>query len=92
MRSKCLERPISNYLQVKPASEVMKQQENYYPGKPIFDLKKNLLTARSKTLDTDNQGSLYDKDGNISGLVGIGHDITERKRVEAELQQSYMLS
>jgi PAS domain S-box-containing protein len=32
---------------------------------------------------------LHDKDGKISGLVGIGHDITERKQAEIELRHSY---
>lgn len=32
---------------------------------------------------------LHNKDGKITGLVGIGHDITERKRAEEELLQSY---
>ena len=31
---------------------------------------------------------LHDKDGKITGLVGIGHDITERKENEAELIHS----
>jgi PAS domain S-box-containing protein len=35
---------------------------------------------------------LYDTDGKIAGLVGIGHDITERKRAEVELLQSYIFN
>jgi len=35
---------------------------------------------------------LRDKDGKITGLVGIGRDITKRKRAEEELKQSYLFS
>jgi len=35
---------------------------------------------------------LYDSQGNISGLVGIGYDITERKRVEDTLRESNELN
>lgn len=31
---------------------------------------------------------LYDKDGKITGLVGVGHDITARKKVEEALKYS----
>jgi PAS domain S-box-containing protein len=30
----------------------------------------------------------FDKDGNIKGLFGISHDITERKKVEEEIRES----
>ena len=35
---------------------------------------------------------LYEPDGKVKGLVGIGHDITERKKAEEELLQSYMFN
>jgi PAS domain S-box-containing protein len=62
-------------------------------GKPIFDLEEEFVSSQGvKRWLLTTKIPLYDKYGNISGLVGIGHDITERKRVEAELQQSYMFS
>ena len=62
-------------------------------GKPVFDLEEEFVDSKGvKRWMQTTKVPLYDKDGNISGLVGIGHDITERKRVEAELQQSYMFS
>jgi PAS domain S-box-containing protein len=33
---------------------------------------------------------LYDNGGKVMGLVGIGHDITESRKVQDELQQSYL--
>jgi PAS domain S-box-containing protein len=62
-------------------------------GKAVFDLEEEFVNNKGvkRWLQT-TKVPLYDKDGNISGLVGIGHDITERKRVEEELQQSNMFS
>jgi PAS domain S-box-containing protein len=62
-------------------------------GKPIFDLEEEFVSRQGvKRWLLTTKVPLYDKDMNISGLVGIGHDITERKRIDAELQQSYMFS
>jgi PAS domain S-box-containing protein len=33
-------------------------------------------------------GPLYDKNGEITGIIGVSTDVTERKRVEAELQKA----
>lgn len=62
-------------------------------GKPIYDLEEEFIDKNGKIrwLQT-TKIPLQDKDGKITGLVGIGHDITERKRVQAELEQSYMFS
>ena len=35
------------------------------------------------------QVPLRDKDGRVAGLVGIGHDITELKKIQAEMQRAY---
>jgi hypothetical protein len=62
-------------------------------GKPVIDLEEEFRTPTGSIrwlLST--KIPLQDSSGKISGLVGIGHDITERKRVEEELQQSYMFS
>jgi len=59
-------------------------------GKPIFDLEEEFINAAGiKCWLLTTKIPLHDKDGNITGLVGIDHDITERKRAEEELQQSY---
>jgi PAS domain S-box-containing protein len=59
-------------------------------GKPIINLEEEFVSAKGikRWLQT-TKIPLLDKDGIITGLVGIGHEITERKRAEEELQQSY---
>jgi PAS domain S-box-containing protein len=55
-------------------------------GKVIFEHEEDFIDkqgVRRWLLTT--KIPLHDKQGNITGLVGIGHDITERKRVEKEL-------
>lgn len=55
-------------------------------GKPEIDLEEEFINAMGvkRWLQT-SKIPLHDKDGNISGLVGIGHDITQRKQNEEEL-------
>jgi PAS domain S-box-containing protein len=55
-------------------------------GKPIFDLEEEFISGKGvKRWLLTTKIPLHDKDGNISGLVGIGHDITERKEIVEEL-------
>jgi PAS domain S-box-containing protein len=62
-------------------------------GKPVIDLEEEFdQPDGSKRWLLTTKIPLQDKSGKITGLVGIGHDITERKRVEAELLQSYSFS
>jgi PAS domain S-box-containing protein len=58
-------------------------------GKPIFDLEEEFINAEGiKRWLLTTKIPLRDKDGNITGLVGIGHDITERKEIVEELIRS----
>lgn len=60
-------------------------------GKPIFDLEEGFINEFGvKRWLLTTKIPLHDKDGNITGLVGIGHDITERKRTEKELKESFV--
>jgi PAS domain S-box-containing protein len=55
-------------------------------GKPVFDLEEEFISkegVRRWLLTT--KIPLRDKNDNITGLVGIGHDITERKQIVEEL-------
>ncbi|HEX7494003.1 MAG TPA: response regulator [Bacteroidales bacterium] len=55
-------------------------------GKPIFDLEEEFISAVGiKRWILTTKIPLRDKDGNVNGLVGIGHDITERKHIIEEL-------
>jgi PAS domain S-box-containing protein len=58
-------------------------------GKPIFDLEEEFVSAKGlKRWLLTTKIPLLDKDGNVTGLVGIGHDITERKQIMEELISS----
>jgi PAS domain S-box-containing protein len=58
-------------------------------GKAIFDLEEEFINEKGvrKWLQT-TKIPLRDNNGNITGLVGIGHDITERKEIIEELIRS----
>jgi PAS domain S-box-containing protein len=58
-------------------------------GKSIFEREEDFIDnkgARRWLLTT--KVPLKDNGGKITGLVGIGHDITERKQAEAELKEA----
>ncbi len=58
-------------------------------GEPIIDRESEFVGPNgSKRWLLTTKIPLHDKSGRITGLVGIGHDITERKMVEAELIRS----
>jgi PAS domain S-box-containing protein len=58
-------------------------------GKPIFDLEEEFISGKGvKRWLLTTKIPLHDKDGNITGLVGIGHDMTERKEIVEELIRS----
>ena len=58
-------------------------------GKPIFDLEEEFISVKGvKRWLLTTKIPLHDKDGNITGLVGIGHDMTERKEIVEELIRS----
>ena len=55
-------------------------------GKPVYDLEEEFISAKGvKRWLLTTKIPLQDKDGNITGLVGIGHDITERRQIVEEL-------
>ena len=58
-------------------------------GKPVFNLEEEFINpvGVKRWLQT-TKIPLLDKDGKITGLVGIGHDITERKANLEELIQA----
>jgi two-component system sensor histidine kinase/response regulator len=54
----------------------------------IRTFEETLTTANGKFTFLSTKGPLYDEDGNVYGVFGIARDITERKRIEAELRES----
>jgi PAS domain S-box-containing protein len=58
-------------------------------GKAIFEREEDFIDKKGEKIWLlTSKIPLYDKDGKISGLVGVGHDITERKKAEEALKQS----
>jgi PAS domain S-box-containing protein len=55
-------------------------------GKPVFDLEEEFINKKGiRRWLLTTKIPLRDKDDKITGLVGIGHDITERKLIVEEL-------
>jgi PAS domain S-box-containing protein len=55
-------------------------------GEPVFNLEEEFINKKGiKRWLLTTKIPLHDKNGQITGLVGIGHDITERKKIEEEL-------
>ncbi len=64
-------------------------QEVFRTGQPLIDREEKVIDPEGIThwmLTT--KVPLRDQDGNISGLVGISRDITERKRIESTLRET----
>jgi PAS domain S-box-containing protein len=58
-------------------------------GKPIFEHEEDFVNKNGDTIWLlTSKIPLYDKNNKITGLVGVGHNITERKRAEKSLKQS----
>jgi len=56
-------------------------------GEPVLNLEEDFVDAKGKPrwLQT-SKVPLRDDDGEIIGLLGIGHDITERKKAEQQIE------
>ena len=62
-------------------------------GKAIFGREEDFVDAGGqKRWIMTTKVPLKDKNGTITGLVGIGHDITNRRNAEEELHQSYVFN
>ncbi len=58
-------------------------------GQPLINHEEKIVTAAGEThWSLSSKIPLRDATGTIIGLVGMGRDITERKRIEAQLLQS----
>jgi PAS domain S-box-containing protein len=57
-------------------------------GKPIIEFEENFVDLKGeKRWLMSSQFPLYDSDGKVSGLLGTGHDVTERKRKDEALER-----
>jgi two-component system cell cycle sensor histidine kinase/response regulator CckA len=58
-------------------------------GRPVLDREEMItLPDGTRGWQTTSKVPLRDRAGQVVGLVGIGHDITERKQAEKELQRA----
>ncbi|MBU6400537.1 MAG: PAS domain S-box protein [Verrucomicrobia bacterium] len=63
------------------------EQKVLQTGQPLIDREDFVLSPDGETRCVlSTKVPLRDENGQIVGLVGIGHDLTERKRAEARLQ------
>jgi PAS domain S-box-containing protein len=70
------------------AKKFYEDDQKVIHGEPVINREEHFFDeeGRKRWLLTSKL-PLRDQDGKIVGLVGIGHDITERKRVELELAE-----
>jgi len=70
-------------------------QPFYDDDQQVLKLGKSIVNREEKGINSKGELiwlltsklPLYDENGNISGLVGLGHDITKRKKAEEELKR-----
>lgn len=56
-------------------------------GQPVLGVEEQLTDSSGQPIwIITSKLPLRDEDGNLTGLVGVGHDITERKKVEIEVK------
>ena len=68
----------------------------YEDEQKVMRLKKALFDREEESLDAEGNPRwllttkvpLYDKNGQVIGIAGVGRDITERQRVEREMQRA----
>ena len=71
------------------ATYVAEDQEVLQQGRPIVDREEKVIGCNGETLVySTTKVPLRDPDGQVTGLVGIDRNITNRKRNEEELRQS----
>lgn len=73
----------------KEAEKTMKEDRGVIEGRTTLTYEETITDAhgQERTLLT-TKGPLYDEEGNVSGLFGIGRDITDRLRAEQALRIS----
>lgn len=82
-------RTPNDFFEGKRASQAVDDDRQVLTGGPpiISEEKSDFGAGRKMRWALTTKVPLRDLQGRITGLVGISHDITERKRTEQELQQ-----
>jgi PAS domain S-box-containing protein len=60
-------------------------------GKPLIDLEEKFINNGIQRWLLTSQYPLHNTNGQIKGLVGIGYEITERKKAEDDMRHSHYL-
>jgi len=83
---------VENYIAENYKTPVKQVLDNALKGEDIANYEFPLYTKDGKRIEILlNATTRRDMDGNISGVIGIGQDITERVRSESELRRSETL-
>ncbi len=66
-------------------------EDIFRTGKPILDIEMEMREPKGngRILVATRKVPLHDEEGNIIGLIGLGYDITARKRAEQELRVAH---
>ena len=82
-----------NYISLFSPASLREQMEqdfrNFHQNIPITDLKGRLLTKEGNELILSwNVTSIEDSEGNHTGYISIGKDISDQQKLETQLQQA----
>ena len=90
--SELLGKSDADFFPPEVAAHCRAEEIRVLSGEPLFDHEDTVIfpDGRKYTLLT-TKVPFRDNQGRISGLVGIGRDITERKRAEEQLRQTVSL-
>jgi PAS domain S-box-containing protein len=70
------------------AEEIMARDRTVMESGETVVAEERVETEDGVRLFLSTKSAYLDDEGNVLGLIGISHDVTERRRLEAELQQA----
>jgi two-component system, cell cycle sensor histidine kinase and response regulator CckA len=70
------------------AAEIMARDRTVMESRETVVAEERVETDHGTRLFLSTKSAYLDDEGHVLGLIGISHDVTERRRLEAELQQA----